>query len=41
MFLYFQVPWFEWKYLPTEEQEKYLAKKIWEEFKDKVSCTAR
>lgn len=35
------VPWFEWKQLSIEEQERYLAKKIWEEFKEEVSCTVR
>lgn len=41
IFMYFQIPWFEWKELSVEEQERYLAKKIWEEFKEEVSCTVR
>lgn len=41
IFMYFQVPWFEWRELSVEEQERYLAKKIWEEFKEEVSCTVR
>lgn len=41
IFMYFQVPWFEWKELSVEEQERYLAKKIWEEFKEEMSCTVR
>jgi hypothetical protein len=40
MFVYFQVPWFEWKQLSVEEHERYLAKKIWEESQEEVSCTA-
>jgi hypothetical protein len=39
--VHFQVPWFEWKQLCVEEHERYLAKKIWEEFEEDVSSTAR
>ncbi|XP_069675089.1 FAST kinase domain-containing protein 5, mitochondrial isoform X1 [Periplaneta americana] len=35
------VPWYEWRFLPVEEQTKYLEKKICAETKDKVMLGIR